>query len=111
MMRNNEELGICWVGLDNQSFTILGRPTETQNFLVSIFGLFGLVRRTRIVDQLRVDNRPLRILSEGASEIAAGQFGHQIRGQRAGKEIDRSLPPSTICRADCKTTTSKMSTR
>jgi len=36
-----------------------------------------------------VINRPLRILSQGASEIAQGRFGHVIKSQRAGKRIDQ----------------------
>lgn len=89
MVRNNEQLGICWVGLDNQSFTILGSPKETQNFLVSIFGLLGLLGAMGLWTNYALINRPLRILSQGASEIATGHFGHQIRSQRAGKEIDQ----------------------
>jgi two-component system sensor histidine kinase NblS len=89
MVRNNEQLGICWIGLDNQSFTILGTPKETRNFLVSIFGLLGLLGAMGLWTNYALINRPLRILSQGASEIAAGRFGHQIRSQRAGKEIDQ----------------------
>ncbi len=89
MVRNKENMGICWVGLDNQSFTILGTPKETQNFLVSIFGLLGLLGAMGLWTNYALINRPLRILSQGASEIATGRFGHQIKGQRAGKEIDQ----------------------
>ena len=89
MIRNNTQLGICWVGLDDKSFTILGTPKETRNFLVSIFGLLGLLGAAGLYTNYALINRPLRILSEGASEIAAGSFGHQIKGQRAGKEIDQ----------------------
>ena len=45
MVRNGQQLGICWVGLDNHSFTILGTPQETQNFLLSTFILLGLLGR------------------------------------------------------------------
>ncbi|HEY9733817.1 MAG TPA: ATP-binding protein [Drouetiella sp.] len=89
MVRNGENLGVCWVGLDNQAFTILGTPKETQNFLVSIFGLIGLLGAMGLWTNYALINRPLRILSQGASELAAGRFGHQIRSQRAGKEIDQ----------------------
>jgi len=89
MIRNNEDLGICWVGLDNQSFTILGTPKETQNFLVSIFGLLGILGAMGLYTNYALINRPLRILSQGASEIATGRFGHQIKKQSAGKEIDQ----------------------
>ncbi|MBI2812077.1 MAG: HAMP domain-containing protein, partial [Candidatus Melainabacteria bacterium] len=89
MVRNNEQMGICWVGLDNQSFTILGSPKETQNFLVSIFGLLGLLGAMGLWTNYALINRPLRTLSQGASEIATGHFGHQIRSQRAGREIDQ----------------------
>lgn len=89
MIRNNEDLGICWIGLDNQSFTILGSPKETQNFLVSIFALLGILGAMGLYANYALINRPLRILSEGASEIATGRFGHQIKSQSAGKEIDQ----------------------
>jgi two-component system, OmpR family, sensor histidine kinase NblS len=89
MVRSNEQLGICWVGLDNQSFTILGTPKETRNFLMTIFGLLGLLGAAGLYTNYALINRPLRILSQGASEIAAGSFGHQIKNQRAGKEIDQ----------------------
>jgi two-component system, OmpR family, sensor histidine kinase NblS len=89
MVRNNENMGICWVGLDNQSFTILGTPKETQNFLVSIFGLLGLLGAMGLWTNYALINRPLQTLSQGASEIATGRFGHQIKSQRAGKEIDQ----------------------
>lgn len=88
MRRNNEDLGICWVGLDNHSFTLLGTPKETRYFLLSIFGLVGLLGALGLWTNYALINRPLRVLSQGASEIAAGRFGHQIRSQRAGKEID-----------------------
>lgn len=88
MRRNNEDLGICWVGLDNNAFTILGTPRETRNFLLSIFGLVGLLGALGLWANYALINRPLRVLSQGASEIAAGRFGHQIKGQRAGREID-----------------------
>ncbi|HEY9773399.1 MAG TPA: ATP-binding protein [Planktothrix sp.] len=89
MIRDNERLGTCWVGLDNQAFTILGTPQETRNFLVSIFGLLGLLGALGLWTNYALINRPLRVLSQGSSEIAAGRFGHQIKGQRAGKEIDQ----------------------
>ncbi len=89
MIRNGEQLGICWVGLDNQSFTILGTPKETRNFLMTIFGLLGLLGAAGLYTNYALINHPLRILSQGASEIAAGGFGHQIKNQRAGKEIDQ----------------------
>jgi len=89
MLRNQERLGNCWVGLDNQSFTLLGTPQETRNFLLSIFGLLGLLGALGLWTNYALINRPLRVLSQGASEIAAGRFGHQIKGQRAGKEIDQ----------------------
>lgn len=43
MLRNNLELGICWVGLDNKVFTILGTAQEARYFLISVFGLIGLL--------------------------------------------------------------------
>jgi len=88
MERNNEKLGMCWVGLDSNAFTILGTQKETRNFLVSIFGLVGLLGALGLWANYALINRPLRILSQGASEIAAGRFGHQIKSQRAGREID-----------------------
>ncbi len=89
MLRNQERLGNCWVGLDNQAFTILGTPQETRYFLLSIFGLLGLLGALGLWTNYALINRPLRVLSQGASEIAAGRFGHQIKSQRAGKEIDQ----------------------
>lgn len=89
MLRNNQELGICWVGLDNHAFTILGTPSETRSFLMSIFGLVGLLGLVALATNYALINRPLRVLSAGATEIAAGRFGHQIQSQRAGKEIDQ----------------------
>ncbi|MBC8000212.1 MAG: HAMP domain-containing protein [Leptolyngbya sp.] len=88
MVRNSEKIGICWVGLDSNAFTILGTQKETRNFLVSIFGLVGLLGALALWANYALINRPLRVLSQGASEIASGRFGHQIKGQRAGREID-----------------------
>jgi two-component system sensor histidine kinase NblS len=89
MLRNNQQLGICWVGLDNNVFTILGTPKETRMFLFSVFALIGILGALGVLVNYALINRPLRILSQGASEIAAGHFGHQILGQKAGKEIDQ----------------------
>ena len=89
MLRNQELLGTCWVGLDNHAFTLLGTPNETRNFLVSIFGLLWLLGAMGLWTNYALINRPLRVLSQGASEIATGRFGHQIKSQRAGKEIDQ----------------------
>ena len=89
MVRNNEQLGVCWVGLDNQSFTLLGTPQETRNFLMTIFGLLGVLGAAGLYTNYALIDRPLRTLSQGASELAAGKFGLQIRGQNAGKEIDQ----------------------
>jgi two-component system, OmpR family, sensor histidine kinase NblS len=89
MMRNGEELGICWVGLDNNSFTILGTPRETRYFLLSVFGLVGLLGAVGLFTNYAFINRPLKSLSQGAAEIAKGHFGYQIQSQRAGKEIDQ----------------------
>ncbi len=89
MMRNREQLGICWVGLDNNGFTILGTPKETRFFLISVFGLIGLLGAAALFANYSLINRPLRILSLGAAEIAKGHFGHQIQSQRAGREIDQ----------------------
>lgn len=89
MLRNNQQLGICWVGLDNNVFTILGTPRETRAFLLSVFVLIGILGGLGVLVNYAFINRPLRILSRGAAEIAAGHFGHQIQGQKAGKEIDQ----------------------
>ncbi len=88
MRRNQQDLGICWVGLDNNSFTILGTPRETRYFLLSIFVLVGMLGAVGVWANYALINKPLRVLSRGSSEIAAGRFGYQIPGQRAGKEID-----------------------
>jgi two-component system sensor histidine kinase NblS len=89
MLRNGEELGVCWVGLDNYAFTILGTPRETRYFLVSIFALVWLLGALCLAVNYALINRPLKALSEGASQIAAGRFGHVISSQGAGKEIDQ----------------------
>lgn len=88
MRRNNQDLGICWVGLDSNAFTILGTPKETRYFLLTIFGLVGLLGALGVWANYALINKPMRVLSRSASEIAAGRFGYQIPGQRAGKEID-----------------------
>ncbi len=89
MLRNNLELGICWVGLDNNVFTILGTTQETRYFLFSVFGLIGLLGGLGVWANYALINRPLKILAQGASNIATGHFGYQIQGQRAGREIDQ----------------------
>lgn len=89
MVRNNQQLGVCWVGLDNQAFTLLGTPQETRNFLMTIFGLLGALGAAGLYTNYALIDRPLRTLSQGASELAAGKFGLQIRAQNAGKEIDQ----------------------
>jgi len=89
MRRNNQDLGTCWVGLDSYAFTILGTPRETRYFLVSIFALVWCLGALCLVVNYALINRPLKALSEGASHIAAGLFGHQVPFQKAGKEIDQ----------------------
>ncbi len=88
MRRNQQDLGICWVGLDKNAFTILGTPKETRYFLLTIFGLVGILGALGLWANYALINRPLRALSRSATEIAAGRFGYQIPGQRAGREID-----------------------
>jgi two-component system, OmpR family, sensor histidine kinase NblS len=89
MLRNNLELGICWVGLDNKVFTILGTAQEARYFLISIFGLIGVLGALGVWANYALINTPLKVLAQGASKIAAGHFTHQIQGQRAGREIDQ----------------------
>lgn len=89
MRRNGKNLGVCWVGLDNYAFTILGAPEETKYFLMSVFFLVWLLGGLGLVVNYALINRPLRSLAKGASRIAAGKFGYLIRPQRAGKEIDQ----------------------
>ncbi|MBS2010352.1 MAG: HAMP domain-containing protein [Cyanobacteria bacterium SZAS TMP-1] len=89
MRKNNKDLGLCWVGLNNDVFTILGTQQETSNFLISIFCLVGVLGALGVWANYTLINAPLRTLSQGASQIAAGHFGHQIKVQRAGKEIDQ----------------------
>jgi two-component system, OmpR family, sensor histidine kinase NblS len=89
MRKNNKDLGLCWVGLDNNVFTILGTQQETTNFLTTIFCLVGVLGALGVWANYTLINSPLRTLSQGASQIAAGHFGHQIKVQRAGKEIDQ----------------------
>lgn len=89
MRRNNQELGVCWVGLDSYAFTILGTPRETRYFLFSIFALVWFLGALCLAVNYALINRPLKALSQGASQIAAGLFGHQVPSQRAGREIDQ----------------------
>ncbi|HEY9870455.1 MAG TPA: HAMP domain-containing protein, partial [Candidatus Obscuribacterales bacterium] len=89
MRRNNQDLGVCWVGLDSYAFTILGTPRETRYFLFSIFALVWFLGALCLAVNYALINRPLKALSEGASQIAAGLFGHQVPSQRAGREIDQ----------------------
>ena len=89
MLRNNLELGICWVGLDNNAFTILGTTHETRYFLFSVFGLIGLLGGLGVWANYALINRPLKVLAQGASNIAGGHFDYQIQSQRAGREIDQ----------------------
>ncbi len=89
MRRNNENLGVCWVGLDSSSFSIFGTPGETKVFLFSIFGLVWFLGALCLAVNYSLINRPLKSLSSGASQIAAGRFGHQIPSQSAGREIDQ----------------------
>lgn len=89
MHRNNENFGMCWVGLDSYAFTIFGTPQETKVFLLSIFGLVWFLGALCLAVNYSLINRPLKALSGGASQIAAGRFGHQIGHQGAGREIDQ----------------------
>lgn len=89
MRRNNLNLGVCWVGLDNSEFSILGTPAETKVFLFSIFGLVWFLGALCLAVNYSLINRPLKALAAGASQIAAGRFGHQIPSQSAGREIDQ----------------------
>lgn len=89
MRRNNANLGVCWVGLDNSEFSILGTPAETKVFLFSIFGLVWFLGALCLAVNYSLINRPLKSLAAGASQIAAGRFGHQIPSQSAGREIDQ----------------------
>lgn len=91
MKRNNQNLGVCWVGLDNYAFTILGTPRETRCFLFFIFALVWLLGALCLAAQYAMINRPLKALSEGASKIAAGRFGHFISSPGAGREIDQVI--------------------
>lgn len=89
MHKNGQDLGLCWVGLYNDLFTILGTQQETTNFLITIFCLVGVLGALGVWANYTLINAPLRTLSQGASQIATGHFGHQIKVQRAGKEIDQ----------------------
>ncbi|MBX9721132.1 MAG: cell wall metabolism sensor histidine kinase WalK, partial [Candidatus Obscuribacterales bacterium] len=89
MRKNNVNLGACWVGLDDSSFSIFGTPGETKVFLFSIFGLVWFLGALCLAVNYSMINRPLKALSAGASQIAAGRFGHQIASQSAGREIDQ----------------------
>lgn len=89
MRRNNQDLGICWVGLDKNSFTILGTPRDSFYFLCCIFGLVWFLGALCLAVNYALISRPLKVLSRGASQIAAGRFGEQILSQRAGREIDQ----------------------
>jgi two-component system sensor histidine kinase NblS len=67
----------------------LGTQQETTNFLITIFCLVGVLGALGVWANYTLINAPLRTLSQGASQIAAGHFGHVIKVQRAGKEIDQ----------------------
>lgn len=89
MRKNKQDLGTCWVGLDDTSFSIFGTQGETKVFLFSIFGLVWFLGALCLAVNYSMINRPLKALSSGASQIAAGRFGHQIASQSAGREIDQ----------------------
>lgn len=81
--------GMCWVGLDKDILVVFSNPEETKVFLLSIFGLVWFLGALCLAVNYALINRPLKALSSGASQIAAGRFGHQIPGQSAGREIDQ----------------------
>jgi two-component system sensor histidine kinase NblS len=89
MTIDDQPWGVCWVGLDNNAFTLLGTPKETRYFLLSVFLLIGFLGGAGLLANYRLINRPLETLSRGATEIALGRFGHQIQSQGAGREIDQ----------------------
>ncbi len=91
MRKNKQNLGACWVGLDDTSFSIFGTSGETKVFLFSIFGLVWFLGALCLAVNYSMINRPLKALSAGASQIAAGRFGHQIASQSAGREIDQVI--------------------
>ncbi len=91
MKRNNQDFGVCWVGLDNYAFTILGTPRETRYFLFFIFAFVWFLGALCLTVSYAMISRPLKVLSEGASQIAAGRFGHLISSQGAGREIDQVI--------------------
>lgn len=91
MRKNKQNLGACWVGLDDTSFSIFGTSGETKVFLFSIFGLVWFLGALCLAVNYSMINRPLKALSSGASQIAAGRFGHQIASQSAGREIDQVI--------------------
>ncbi|MBI4533220.1 MAG: HAMP domain-containing protein, partial [Candidatus Melainabacteria bacterium] len=88
MRRNNQDLGVCWVGLDSYAFTILGTPRQANYFLLSLFALVWFLGALCLAFNYALINRPLKALSEAASHIGAGLFGHHIPSQKAGREID-----------------------
>lgn len=89
MRKNRQNLGTCWVGLDDAAFSTFGSSGETKMFLFSIFGLVWFLGALCLAVNYSMINRPLKALSSGASQIAAGRFGHQIASQSAGREIDQ----------------------
>jgi two-component system sensor histidine kinase NblS len=82
-------VGMCWVGLNKEILAVFSNPEETKVFLLSIFGLVWFLGALCLAVNYALINRPLKALSSGASQIAAGRFGHQIPGQSAGREIDQ----------------------
>lgn len=89
MRRAQERLGMCWVGLDSQGFTLLGTPRETRIFLCTIFALVGFLAALGLGVNYALINRPLKDLAEGATQIAAGRFGQQLYEQHVGRELDQ----------------------
>jgi len=78
-----------WITCTYHGFVLLNTAAQTRYFILSIFGLIGLLGALGLWTNYALINRPLRTLSQGASEVAAGHFGHQIESQRAGREIDQ----------------------
>lgn len=91
MRKHNKDFGICWVGLDSEKFSVLGSPEQTRLVLFSIFGLVWFLGALGLAINYLLISRPLKALSDGASQIASGQFGYQVPQQKAGRQVQKVI--------------------
>lgn len=56
---------------------------------MAVFALLGVLGVVGLVINYILINGPLKVLADGASKIAAGDFGYEIESQGAGQKIDQ----------------------